>query len=89
MAGELKTAKPLMTTKKKAEKAQLNKKQLILTKLHTKDGADVPELMKLTNWKNHSIRAALSMMRKEGLPVIANKQSGRPTRYRLGNETEQ
>jgi predicted HTH transcriptional regulator len=86
MVSEPKTKQPKITLKKpskRSAKAKLTKGQIILRILKTKNSASVPELMKITQWKNHSVRAALSGLGKTGLSLIIDKQSGKPTRYRV------
>lgn len=49
------------------------------------DGATMQELVEATGWLAHSIRAALSRLRKRGMPIILADRNGRKT-YRVARE---
>jgi len=46
------------------------------------DGATLEQLVALTGWQTHTVRAALTRLRQRGLSVSLTEQDGRK-RYRL------
>ena len=46
-------------------------------------GATLPDLQKATGWQPHSVRAALTGLRKKGHEIVRTKTDGRATRYRI------
>ena len=58
-------------------------KQALLCELMRRDtGASLQELTSATSWQPHTVRAALTGLRKRGLEVAKEKVDGL-TRYRL------
>jgi hypothetical protein len=58
-------------------------KQALLCELMRRDaGASLQELTSATSWQPHTVRAALTGLRKRGLKVVKEKVDGR-TRYGL------
>ena len=58
-------------------------KQALLCELMRREaGASHHELTSATSWQPHTVRAALTGLRKRGLEVAKEKVDG-PTRYRL------
>ena len=64
-------------------KAQTTKKDLIRRQLTSARGATIASLMQLTGWQEHSVRAAMSTMRKAGDTITPTRQNGKPTVYRI------
>ena len=62
--------------------AALNKKARIEALMRRPEGTAMAELMAATGWQEHSIRAALTGLRKAGC-TIARDGNERPTRYRI------
>ena len=63
---------------KATSRAQKSKRAKILAGLHRSKGATIPELQKATGWQPHSVRAAISRLRKSGIAVdrmVANGKS--------------
>ena len=60
-----------------------SKKELISAKLSGKNGATLATLIKVTGWQAHSVCAALSNLRKSGTMILCNKQTGKPSVYRI------
>ncbi len=58
----------------------------ILKLLRRPKGASVAELQKAVGWKDHSIRAALTVLRKKGHDVVRDKSDAGISRYRVSEE---
>ena len=75
-------------TKTKAAKAREpeakrpNKVDAILILLRAADGATIADLQKHTGWQPHSIRAALSGLRKQGISIDRSKDDAGKAVYR-------
>ena len=63
--------------------AKINKNDIILKLLRRPNGATIAQLQKATGWKPHSIRAALTGLRKKGHDVQRDKNSKGVTVYRI------
>jgi Protein of unknown function (DUF3489) len=61
-----------------------SKKAAILGLLERPDGAAISDLTALTGWQVHSVRAALTGLRKDGKELVRVKDEAGVTRYRLG-----
>ena len=61
---------------------KVSKKDNILKLLARPKGASIAELEKATKWQAHSLRAALTALRKKGHQVVRSRDQ-RTTRYRL------
>jgi Protein of unknown function (DUF3489) len=60
-----------------------SKKAAILGLLERPDGAAISDLTAATGWQVHSVRAALTGLRKDGKELIRAKDDAGVTRYRL------
>ncbi len=60
------------------------KKALLRRMVERKSGATVAALMEVTGWQAHSVRAALSGLRKDGLAVDRRKTRKGETIYSVG-----
>ena len=60
-----------------------SKKAAIVALLRRPDGAAVSDLMKATGWQVHSVRAALTGLRKEGKELLRDRDASGVTYYRL------
>jgi predicted ArsR family transcriptional regulator len=78
-----KAAKQRSATKKASPPA--TKRAQIEVLLRRKKGAKLADLQKTTGWQAHSIRAALSGLRKKGITVKADKNTKGETIYRAGH----
>src|SRR5438552_17365370 len=58
-------------------------KASIVALLQRPDGAAIGELIKATGWQQHSVRAALTGVRKEGKELVRDKDAAGVTHYRL------
>jgi hypothetical protein len=63
--------------------ARRSKKAAILGLLERPDGAAISDLTAATGWQVHSVRAALTGLRKDGKELIRAKDDAGVTRYRL------
>ena len=63
--------------------ARPSKKASIVALLQRPDGAAIGELIKATGWQQHSVRAALTGLRKEGKELVRDKDAAGVTHYRL------
>ena len=61
-----------------------SKKAAILALLERPDGAAIGDLTAATGWQVHSVRAALTGLRKEGKELVRTKDAGGVTHYRFG-----
>ena len=58
------------------------KQALLLTLLTRANGAPMSEMTKATGWQSHSVRAALTGLRKRGIAVLCGKNDAGTTVYR-------
>ncbi len=83
------TSKPKnRPTARKAERkgARRTKASIILDLLKRPKGATVAELQKATGWQGHSVRAALTGLRKKSNEVVRTKDDTGATRYRIAGK---
>ena len=66
-----------------AAPARSSKKATILALLQRPTGAAIGDLTEATGWQGHSVRAALTGLRKEGKELVRVKDQGGVTHYRL------
>ncbi len=74
-------------TRAKAADARRTKADTILGLLQRPTGAPISELTKATGWQPHSVRAALTGLRKKGREVVRTKDDQGVTRYCIGAES--
>ena len=60
-----------------------SKKAAILALLELPDGAAISDLTGATGWQVHSVRAALTGLRKEGREILRDKDNVGVARYRV------
>jgi predicted Rossmann fold nucleotide-binding protein DprA/Smf involved in DNA uptake len=65
-----------------------SKRSALLDLLGRDEGAHIDELISATGWQGHTIRAALSGLRKQGHVIVATKGEG-GTSYRLQASTQE
>jgi len=63
--------------------ARPSKKSAIVALLERPDGAAISDLTDATGWQVHSVRAALTGLRKEGKELVRAKDAAGVTHYRL------
>ena len=64
--------------------AKGGKTEAILKLMRRKQGATVPALQDATGWQPHSVRAALTGLRKKGIDIVRDKNGKGETIYRAG-----
>ena len=69
------------TTSTPAPKSK-TKKARILSLLKRKSGATIAQIAKVTGWQAHTIRAALTRLRQQGIEIERNSKDGL-SRYRI------
>jgi hypothetical protein len=69
-----------------ATPARQSKKGSILALLQRPKGAAISELIEATGWQVHSVRAALTGLRKEGTELVRDKSEAGVTLYRIVRE---
>jgi len=62
------------------------KQDTVLKLLKRKQGATVEQLQKATGWQPHSVRAALTGLRKKGHDIRREKNAKDVTVYKLANQ---
>ena len=58
----------------------------VIALLKRPDGAAISDLIGVTGWQVHSVRAALTGLRKEGKDLVRAKDATGVTHYRLANQ---
>ncbi len=82
-----KTTAGAVTPKTRAGKpARRTKIHKCLARLQRSKGASIAELRKLTGWQVHSVRAALSGLRRKGHEVQCGKNAKGIMAYRIMTE---
>lgn len=66
--------------------AKPTKTATILKLLRRPKGASVAEIQKAVGWKDHSIRAALTALRKKGHDVVRDQSDAGISRYHVSEE---
>ena len=67
----------------KAENRRGSKQARVIELLRTKAGANIDALVKATDWQPHSVRAAISGLRKSGYKVETKQTEGQKAVYRI------
>jgi hypothetical protein len=66
--------------------ARQSKKTAVIALLARPDGAAISDLIGVTGWQVHSVRAALTGLRKEGKELVRAKDATGVTHYRLATQ---
>ena len=75
------STKPAKTIKRKPKEQRHNKIDLIRRQLNRVRGATMADLTASTNWQPHSVRAALSRLRRSGISIERRQNKGGQTVY--------
>jgi hypothetical protein len=70
-------------TRKPDDQRRTSKKATIEALVGRKEGAAITELMTATGWQEHSVRAALTGLRKAGHVITRERLDDSGTRYRI------
>jgi len=76
-------SKPRSSRTQPLTPARASKKGTILALLQRSHGAAIGDLTAATGWQTHSIRAALTGLRKEGRELHRDKDHAGVTRYHI------
>ena len=68
-------------TSSRPKKKRPTKTETMLKLLRRENGASMAQLQKATGWQPHSVRAALSGLRKQGIEIVRSKDQAGTTRY--------
>ncbi len=77
----------MSTSKKQITKtpAAKTKKAQVLALLKRKSGATIVQIAKATGWQAHTIRAAITRFRQQGIEIERNSKDGL-SRYRIAQD---
>ena len=78
-----KVVKPQPEAAQAVTEYKANKKAQVLALMERPEGATIEEMMKLTDWQNHTVRGFLSMLKKAGKTVTSDRINDE-RRYRIG-----
>ena len=73
-------------SRRKAAVSRRTKADAILDLVQRPTGASISELTKVIGWQPHSVRAALTGLRKKGCEVVRTKDDQGVTRYGVAAE---
>lgn len=65
------------------------KSETILKRLQRPNGATIAQLQTATGWQPHSVRAAITGLRKKGHDIVRVKPDDGATIYRIAKDTGQ
>ena len=68
--------------------ATLTKIETVRKLLGRKGGASISQLMAITDWQPHTVRAALSGLRKRGAEITRSSNTKGMSVYRIAKEGE-
>ena len=78
-----KVVKPKPEATQAVTEPKSSKKDKIFALMQRPEGATIEEMMKLTDWQNHTVRGFLSMLKKAGKTVTSDRINDE-RRYRIG-----
>ena len=73
-----KTPRPTLSPEPKQ-----SKKSILMDLLKRPKGASIDEMTSATGWQAHSVRAAITGLRKSGHTVLLNKDNPNSSRYQI------
>jgi hypothetical protein len=77
-----------MTSQSRSRKAKFTTKSAAVGRMLARPkGATVAEMMSATSWQNHSVRAFLTGLRKNGRTLVREERPTGETAYRLLKDT--
>lgn len=88
MTTDTTNAKPRRNAPAKPPAKRTTKKDQLIRMLRSAAGADVATISTKLCWQTHTVRAALTGLRKAGHELVTEKSGqGKPTRYRIVGTT--
>lgn len=81
-----KSRKPRKRMRRVKARGHQTKQALIQGLLKRPDGATIGELSRTTGWQMHSVRAALTGLRKKGHEIVRTRDDTGVTRYGVARE---
>jgi DNA-binding transcriptional regulator PaaX len=81
--GAVNKTRSARTSKPKSDNTRKSKTALVREMLQRADGAGLDELCKMTGWQSHTVRAALSGLRKAGDVIDRTKNEDGKSIYRI------
>lgn len=79
-----KTKKSASTQSKKIAARPKTKLSIIQELIERPKGGSIAELISATKWQAHSVRAAITGLRKKGATIISTKNADGVARYHIG-----
>jgi hypothetical protein len=77
-----------MTSQTRSRKPKFTSKSAAVCQLLTRPkGASVAEIMAMTGWQNHSVRAFLTGLRKKGESLVREERPSGETVYRIEKQS--
>ena len=73
--------RPMPNASKQTKRKRPTKTDAVLKRLRRANGASIAELQKATGWQPHSVRAALTGLRKRSIEIVRSKDPAGTTRY--------
>ena len=71
------------TAKTLSPEPKQSKKSILMDLLKRPKGASIDEMTSATGWQAHSVRAAITGLRKSGHAVLLNKDNPNSSRYQI------
>ena len=75
------TRQPNSNTPRQPKRKRPTRIDAVLKLLRRANGASIAELRKATGWQPHSVRAALTGLRKRDVEIVRSKDQAGTTRY--------
>ncbi|MCY4495917.1 MAG: DUF3489 domain-containing protein [Rhodospirillaceae bacterium] len=75
------TRQSLSNTPRQLKRKRPTRIDAVLKLLRRANGASIAELRKATGWQPHSVRAALTGLRKRDVEIVRSKDQAGTTRY--------
>ena len=80
------TKQPKPHASKRTKRKRPTKIDTVFKLLRRSNGASIAQLQKVTEWQPHSVRAALTGLRKQKIEIVRSKDKAGTTRYAVKGE---
>ena len=80
------TKQPKPHASKRAKRKRPTEIDTVFKLLRRSNGASIAQLQKVTEWQPHSVRAALTGLRKQKIEIVRSKDKAGTTRYAVKGE---